>query len=211
MIQPIVEGHGDVEAFPILLRRLLERAQAWEVRVGRPIRRRRDHLATKDGVMKAVELARVQGGCHAILVLFDGDDDCPAKLGPAVQGWASEAAGDVPCEVCIAHREYEAWFLATADSLRGHRTIRADATSHPSPDEPRGAKRELERRMKRGDYKETIHQPAFSALFCLSQAFRRSRSFRKLVKSFGSLLSAMGQQTGGWPPPSWADNQGGAQ
>lgn len=211
MIQPIVEGHAEVAAFPILLRRLLERAQAWEVRVGRPIRRRRDRLATKDGVMKAVELARVQGGCRAILVLFDGDDDCPAKLGPAVQGWASEAAGDVPCEVCIAHREYEAWFLATVDSLRGHRTIRADATPHPSPDEPRGAKRELERRMKCGDYKETIHQPAFNDMFCLSQAFRRSRSFRKLVESFGSLLSAMGQQTGGWPPPSWTDNQGGAQ
>ena len=211
MIQPIVEGHAEVAAFPILLRRLLERAQAWEVRVGRPIRRRRDHLATKDGVMKAVELARVQGGCRAILVLFDGDDDCPAKLGPEVQGWASEAAGGVPCEVCIAHREYEPWFLATADSLRGHRSGRTDAKPHPSPDFPRGAKRELERRMERGTYKETIHQPAFSALFCLSLAFRRSRSFRKLVKSFGSLLSAMGQQTGGWPPPSWTDNQGGAQ
>ena len=211
MIQPIVEGHAEVAAFPILLRRLLERAQAWEVRVGRPIRRRRDRLATKDGVMRAVELARVQGGCRAILVLFDGDDDCPAMLGPAVQGWASEAAGGVPCEVCIAHREYEAWFLATADSLRGHRSVRTDAKPHSSPDFPRGAKRELERRMKRGDYKETIHQPAFSDMFCLSQAFRRSRSFRKLVESFGSLLSAMGQQTGGWPPPSWTDNQGGAQ
>ena len=211
MIQPIVEGHGDVEAFPILLRRLLERAEVWSVRVGRPIRRPRDCLATKDGVMHAVELARIRSDCRAILVLFDGDDDCPAKLGPAVQRWASAAARDIPCEVCIAHREYEAWFLAAADSLREHRSVRTDATPHPSPDVPRGAKRELERRMKRGDYKETIHQPAFSDTFCLSHAFRRSRSFRKLVKSFGNLLSAMGQQTGGWPPPSWTDNQGGAQ
>ena len=211
MIQPIVEGHGDVEAFPILLRRLLGRAEVWSVDVGRPIRRHRDRLATKDGVMKAVELARRQSDCRAILVLFDGDDDCPAELGPDVQSWASAAARDVPCEVCIAHREYEAWFLATADSLRGHRHVRTDATPHPSPDVPRGAKRELERRMKRGDYKETIHQPAFSQMFCLSHAFRRSRSFRKLVESFGSLLSAMGQQTGGWPPPTWTGNQGGAQ
>lgn len=211
MIQPIVEGHGDVEAFPILLRRLLGRAEVWSVRVGRPIRRPRSRLATKDGVVDAVELARRQSDCRAILVLFDGDDDCPAELGPAVQSWASAAARGIPCEVCIAHREYEAWFLATADSLRGHRSVRADATPHPSPDDPRGAKRELELRMKRGDYKETIHQPAFSDMFCLSHAFRRSRSFRKLVESFGSLLSAMGQQTGGWPPPSWTGNQGGAQ
>ena len=210
MIEPIVEGHGDVEAFPILLRRLLWRAEAWSVCVGRPIRWSRARLASKNGVMEAVELARIQD-CHAILVLFDGDDDCPAELGPAVQSWASEAARGIPCEVCIAHREYEAWFLATADSLRGHRSVRTDATPHPSPDDPRGAKRELERRMKRGDYKETIHQPAFSDMFCLSHAFRRSRSFRKLVESVGSLLSAMGQQTGGWPPPSWTGNQGGAQ
>ena len=211
MIQPIVEGHGDVEAFPILLRRLLEQAEVWSVCVGRPIRRPRSRLATKDGVVDAVELARRQSDCRAILVLFDGDDDCPAELGPAVQSWASAAARDVPCEVCIAHREYEAWFLATADSLRGHRSVRTDATPHSSPDDPRGAKRELERRMKRGDYKETIHQPAFSQMLCLSHAFRRSRSFRKLVESFGSLLSAMGQQTGGWPPHSWTGNQGGAQ
>ena len=211
MIQPIVEGHGDVEAFPILLRRLLEQAEVWGVRVGRPIRRRRDRLATKDGVMYAVELARTRSDCGAILVLFDGDVDCPAELGPAVRRWASVAARDTPCGVCIAHREYEAWFLAAADSLRGHRSIRTDAAPHPSPDDPRGAKHELEQRMKRGDYKETIHQPAFSRMFCLSHAFRRSRSFRKLVESFGSLLSAMGQQTGGWPPPSWTDNQGGTQ
>ena len=208
MIQPIVEGHAEVDAFRILLRRLLGRAEAWKVHVGRPIRRPRDRLATKDGVTRAVELARTQSDCRAILVLFDGDDDCPAELGPAVQGWAKAAAGDIPCEVCIAHREYEAWFLATADSLRGHRSVRTDATPHPSPDVPRGAKRELERRMECGGYKETIHQPAFSKMFCLSHAFRRSRSFRKLVESFGSLLSAMGQQTDGWPPHSWTCNQG---
>lgn len=43
-IQPIVEGHGDVEAVPVLLRRLADDAQAWEVRVGRSIRRNRSQL-----------------------------------------------------------------------------------------------------------------------------------------------------------------------
>ncbi len=38
MIQPIVEGHGDVAAFPVLLRRLIDEAQAWNVGIGRPIR-----------------------------------------------------------------------------------------------------------------------------------------------------------------------------
>ncbi len=38
IIQPIVEGYGEVEAFPVLLRRFVEEAQAWTVNIGRPIR-----------------------------------------------------------------------------------------------------------------------------------------------------------------------------
>lgn len=43
-IQPIVEGYGDVAAFPVLLRRLVEEAQAWAIDIGRPIRRPRHRL-----------------------------------------------------------------------------------------------------------------------------------------------------------------------
>ena len=41
VIQPIVEGYGEVKAFPVLLRRLVEEAQAWTVNIGRSIRRSR--------------------------------------------------------------------------------------------------------------------------------------------------------------------------
>lgn len=34
-IQPVVEGHGEVEAVPILLRRLIDEAGAWRIGVGR--------------------------------------------------------------------------------------------------------------------------------------------------------------------------------
>lgn len=30
-IQPIVEGHGEVNAVPVLLRRLVDEAQTWEI------------------------------------------------------------------------------------------------------------------------------------------------------------------------------------
>ena len=43
IIQPIVEGYGEVAAFPVLLRRLVEEAQVWTVSIGRPIRRSRSH------------------------------------------------------------------------------------------------------------------------------------------------------------------------
>ena len=205
-IQPVVEGHGEVEAVPVLLRRLIEEAESWDVGVARPIRRPRRELATEQGVARAVMLARGSPNCGGVLLLFDSDDDCPAEWGPRVQGWATMAAATTPCAVCMAHREYEAWFLATADSLRGHRAMRADATAHPNPEVPRGAKEELERRMAVDDYKESVHQAAFSARMCLRDAFRRCRSFRKLVASFGKLMSHMGKLPRKWPPPQWAED-----
>ena len=134
---------------------------------------------------------------------FDGDDDCPAELGPAVQGWATDSARDIPSEVVIAHREYEAWFLAALDSLRGIRGIREDAEPHSEPEQPRGAKELVQQHMAdRRSYREVSDQPALTAEFSLPDAYRRSRSFRKLTKSFGSLLEAMGHDIGVWPPPS---------
>ena len=181
-IQPIVEGHGDVAAFPVLLRRLVTEAQAWNVDVGQPIRRSRYQLVQEAEVGRAVRLACLQPECGAVLILFDGDADCPAELGPAVQAWAAAAAGDMPCGVVMAHREYEAWFLAAIESLRGLSGIRDDADPHPAPETPRGAKEQLEVRMRPGtSYLERTDQPAFSARFSLSDAYSRSRSFRKLV------------------------------
>lgn len=203
-IQPIVEGHGEVDAVPILLRRFVDEARAWPVQIGRPIRRPRDQLAGESGVKRAVRLACVQRDCRAILILFDGDSDCPAELGPTVQEWAAEAAAGVPCAVVIAQREYEAWFLAAIESLRGHRNVRSDAEAHPNQENPRGAKEQFELRMRPGtSYIETTDQSAFSATLSLQVAYRRSRSFRKLASSFGNLVQSMGHYTHAWPPPAW--------
>ncbi len=206
VIQPIVEGHGDVKAFPVLLRRLVEEAQVWNVSIGRPIRRTRYQLVQKTEVERSVRLALKQQNCGAVLILFDGDDDCPAKLGPTVQAWAAAVANNIPCGVVIAHREYEAWFLAAIESLRGYRGIIDDAELHLNPEDPRGAKEQLEARMQAGaSYLERTDQPAFSAKFSLSDAYRRSRSFRKLTSSFGRLVSSMGEDIGVWPPAAWTE------
>ena len=195
-----------MDAVPVLLRRFVEEAQVWSVQIGRPIRQQRSQLAGESGVKRAIRLASVQPDCHAILMLFDGDSDCPAVLGPKVQGWADEAAGEVPCSVVLAHREYEAWFLAAIESLRGHRNVRSDAEAHQNPESPRGAKEQFEARMRPGtSYIETIDQSAYSARLSLPTAYRRSRSFRKLVSSFGNLVKSMGHDINAWPPPAWAE------
>ena len=206
-IQPVVEGHGEVEAVPVLLRRLRDEAGAWTVEIERPIRRPRSQLTSELGIGRAVEIARRQPACEAILIVFDGDQDCPAELGPKVQGWATAAARGLPCEVALPHREYEAWFLATIESLRTHprSLIKTDAASHPDPEKPLDAKGQMRERMTRGiAYSPTAHQARLSGRFSLELAYRRSRSFRKLATSFGSLLEAMGQDIGAWPPEHWS-------
>lgn len=201
-IQPIVEGHGEVQALPVLLRRLLHEMEMWDVGVGQPIRRQRDELVTQASLERAVAVARRRDDCGSVLILIDGDDDCPAHLGPRLCEWA--AATVVPCEVVLAHREYEAWFLAAIESLRGLRGIREDAQPSSDPETPRGAKEKIEDRMEdRRSYSETKDQPALSARFSLSDAYRRSRSFRKFTAAVGSLVRAMGREIAEWPPPAW--------
>lgn len=203
-IHPIVEGHGDVDAVPVLLRRLVDEAQTWDVGVGRSIRRKRNQLVQKTELQKAVRLALLQPDCSAILILFDADDDCPADLAPTIRRWADAVAGGVPCEVVLAKREYEAWFLGAIESLRGLRGIRSDAAFHSEPETPRDAKGELERRMHaESSYFERADQPALSARFAFSDAHRRCRSFRKLAAAFGTLVRAMGVEITCWPPAAW--------
>lgn len=79
-IYPIVEGHSEVEAAPVLLRRLIAQAQCYSIDVGRPIRRTQSQFRGKVEVQKAVKLALLQPECAAVLLLFDGEDDCPKEL-----------------------------------------------------------------------------------------------------------------------------------
>ena len=208
-LQPIVEGHGEVAALPVLLRRLIHETNIWEVRISSPIRRSRSQLVQKTGLEDAIKVALRQPGCGAVLVMFDGDTDCPAELGPLVQRWAAEASGNVPCEVVMPHREYEAWFLAAIKSLRELSDVKDDAEPHPNPEGPRGAKKQLKTRMRAGrSYVPTEHQPAFSAAFSMAEAYAGCRSFRKLTSAFGALLRANGYDIDPWPPTGWVGGPG---
>lgn len=203
-IYPIVEGHGEVSAVPALLRRLQEESGAYQFEVGKAIRRNRSDFLNQDALAKAIDLVMLQPDCRAILILFDSHDDCPKELGPQVKQWAQKEAGAMPCEVVMACREYEAWFLAAMESLRGRRGILADASSHPTPEGPSGAKEQLEDRMDKGtSYHETLDQAPLTAQFDLAQAYARCRSFRRMIKAFGQLASGMGVALVNWPPIGW--------
>ena len=203
-IQPIVEGHGEEPAVPVLLRRLCNEAQLWEIGINACIRCPRGKLLQEPELRRRIRLARLQPQCAAILLLFDSDDDCPLEVAPRLKAWAQDEASPIACDVVMAHREFEAWFLAAIESLRGRRGIRDDATSHFEPEQPRNAKARLEEQMQTGrTYMERADQVALTAVFDLATTYRRCRSFRKLTTAFGSLVASMGYSLPEWPPPQW--------
>ena len=85
-ITTIVEGHGEVDAVPILIRRIAERAlPGVNVQVPLPIRVERNRLLKARELERAVELAaRLTGQDGCILILLDADDDCPAEIAPQI-------------------------------------------------------------------------------------------------------------------------------
>ncbi len=111
-IQPIVEGDGEVTALPVLLRRLIAASGAYQLDVNQPIRRSRTELVREDGVRKAVRLARLRPDCAAILIVFDGDDDCPKDIAPRVEAWGQAEAAPLLlfCRHCrIANTRRGSW------------------------------------------------------------------------------------------------------
>ena len=91
----------------------------------------------------------------------------------------------------VVEREYEAWFLAAARSLRGKRNVNVDAEPPQDPEEIPGAKEYLERQLfiPGAAYSPTIDQPALTALFDLLEA-RRCSSFDKLWRDLERLFDA---------------------
>jgi len=200
MIQSIVEGHGEVSAVPILIRRLGELMGLPGVEVASPIRRPRSKLVQKNGLEQAIELARIQRGCRGILVLLDADDDCPKTLAPDLQKAAQSAAQPLPCAVVLAKMEYEAWLLACVESLRKKRGISATAVYAKAPEDVRGAKAALESLMDPGGrYLETSDQAALTAVADWAMAYKRARSSRKMVKEARRLFVSCGLAPTAWP------------
>jgi len=127
-------------------------------------------------------------GRGGIVVINDCDDGCPAQDGPALLGRAKIARNDLPISVILAKREFEAWFLAAAESLRNKRGLPNNLVPPENPESIRGAKEWLGDKMSvGGSYKETTDQPAFTAVFDMNAA-RAADSFDKCYREIRNML-----------------------
>lgn len=206
MIKPIVEGHGEVPALPLLLRRIAgECFGLWDVPILHPGRYPASRLLQKENGIwvpgpdftKAGQHARNEGAT-CILTLLDLDDDCPKEVHDSVIPTLANATGIDPSCLVFAKCEYEAWFLASAETLANN--------ALPYPEDPEGvrdAKGALERHLQlEFPYNERTDQPSYSSRLNITFVYNRSRSFRKLVKDYRRLLEHCGFQPTEWPVES---------
>lgn len=193
----IVEGHGEVQSVPVLIRRIAaEHYPELVIDIPRPNRVHRDKVIKIDELEREVELtAQKINRQGAILIILDSDDNCPAELGPALLHRASQTHSDLPIAVVIAKHEFEAWFLTSAESLRGQRGLRNDIHRPNNPEAIRDAKGWLSNQMEDSRrYRETRDQPALAALFDIEQA-RQADSFDKCYRDIVRLLEELRDET----------------
>ncbi len=195
-IASIVEGHGEVDALPELLRRMHGwRPGAQIVQPLRPIRVHRDRFLNRDDEFRRqLLLAAAKCGEQGwVLVLLDADDDCPATLAADVCRRAAQHLLHRRFSVVIANREFEAWFIAAARSLDGRRGFRCPDGTITDAETPRDAKGWISQNMEGGNYSAVRDQPAFAACIDLQQAFDNSRSFRKFCKEWDNNVVTMAE------------------
>jgi hypothetical protein len=205
VIVPIVEGHGEVAAVPILLKRWLRfrRYSNVEVNMGGPVR------AAGQGAIKVAHDRENELGIEyyleialrrrpdAVLVLLDADEDCPMNLASDLLARArTMVPADYPIGVVVAKREYEAWFLAAFASAKFRQSLMEQEFRLERQSLPRGTdveaiadcKARIAGLIGLGKY-ERVHQPALTQILPFTPRMaRRSRSFRKLLKELHGLL-----------------------
>lgn len=190
VIAPIVEGHGEVAALPILLRRV------WTELLGRtyievipPIRQPRFRLVSETGsplpgLAKAVHLARLKLSQHTgkrvVFVMLDSERICPKAIAPGILSACTPSPPGMELSVVLPHIMYESWFVASSASLGEYLECSGD---HPT--DPEGAshgKGWIKSRMRSGAYSETVDQPPMSSAIDLELCRSRSPSFDKLCR-----------------------------
>ncbi len=207
-IAAIVEGDGEREAVPVLVRRIAKMIESGFVpRVLPPLRVPASQLLKEGEIERSVELAarKLQGkGGILIIVDCDWENGCPAEDGPALLNRAVAARSDLPIAVVLAKKEFEAWFLAAAESLRGLCSLPLDLAPPDEPEDIRGAKEWLSQRMPPGrSYRETTDQPSLTAVFDMNAA-RRADSFDKCYREVTRLLQQLLESSND-PSPPWFD------
>jgi hypothetical protein len=196
-IVAIVEGPGEMEALPLLLRRLMIERQSHQVVIQPPINAHGlGNLTIENGLERFLKLAQRRPSCKAILVLVDADVDCAKQIARELADRARNHNPHIATAIVAAKYRYENWFLASTETLGGKRGLKEKLPIIINPDTVPDAKRWITNHKAPGrTYKETLDQAPMSQLIDLGLVSQRSRSFRRLVHAVDELLNSISTVT----------------
>ncbi len=211
----LVEGDGDVEAAPILVKRLLQEYSASEavfldpnpMRVGEYSKIRKSDFGEWQRYLKIAAKRKNFGGC---ILLLDGDSNAKVDEKPfcamraarhLADAAAKEGAGKIfSAAIVFACMEFESWLIPCANSFvncpfcDGRKEILKPVDKIPPDPEiaPRDAKGWFRKIMQTG-YKPTRDQAELTALADLRLVREHSgmRSFQRLETAIQELIHAL--------------------
>ncbi|MGD0088648.1 MAG: DUF4276 family protein [Planctomycetota bacterium] len=213
----LVEGHGDVAAVPVLVKRLFTESGSWQsvgldphvIRAGeirKLLSTPRDRQETE--WERFLRVAAQRPGTGGVLLLVDGDADkvagqkfCAAIVAQRLSALAKNAGGGTRFSVAsvFACQEFESWLIAGIGSVAGKRLPDGRAGVRPGVANSdinqglakRGAKEWLGERMESG-YKETLDQAPLTQIVSLDAIRERNlRSFRRFENALRQLVIAI--------------------
>ena len=180
-IVPIVEGGGEEEAFPPLLRRLLYEQDRYDFTVTSPYNAQgRTKLTRSGGIEAYLSYAASEPDAVGIIVLLDlEDDNCAADLARELAARTRNVGLNLPVAIVVVVQAYEAWFIASIETIRGQPIkgltfLPDDIESPPEPETIRSPKEWLKRAtgcrsVLQGNaghgpaYRATRHAPVFAS------------------------------------------------
>jgi hypothetical protein len=118
----VVEGHGEVQAVPRLLFRLVADLGLPTIYWRPPMRR---PITSERVAADICAIVRTKRNVDCLLVLRDEDDGCPATAGPELSKWLANQQLPFPAAATLLHREYEALFLPCIDVMAGQSLVTA--------------------------------------------------------------------------------------
>ena len=195
-IVAIVEGAGDKNAVPSLVRKILgERLCRYDIGTGKSqVAKGKDNLVGK--FERFVEYAMDENPA-AILVLVDADEDCPVELASSLARRAAALNAHVPIAIVCSKSEYETWFICSlsdsdGDGIRRNLGLASSAVCPENAESIRDAKGWLTDRMPRNRrYSPRTDQDDLTHHIAINLAHEKSRSFRRLCRAVRELADAV--------------------
>ena len=191
-ILPIVEGHGEVEAIRTLLQRVWNELLGGNyIHVLRPFRVPKGKILKEEELIRYLKLAELKLDQEqkyvkrAILVLFDADADLPCILAKQVLEMIAASGLQTPSFCVIANKEFETWFVASADTMPNEFSDLEGGVAEMAELEGRGklwVKEHFQRH-----YSETADMPRLTKQMDLGLVRDRCPSFDKLCRELAEL------------------------